>query len=692
MRALPGSLRLVLVVVAAAWAAALALDAAWYSGRSDDVTRAFAEHRLRQLEDVADGVADRLSDVGDDLAFAGRLIQTADDATNRTHELRALIAVVREYRLIEVFGADGQRELVVADPRADVDASVFDEVVRSTAASAALDPGALVSSPRFAGDVGGSLRVFARSLPPSQPGEAAVTLAVLVDMGPLLSSTRLVESNEELGVVLTGGHGRPFSSTDPSIASLLDSPVALQGAPGLATLARDMRAGKRGVIELPPAEDVIKRRASAAEEHEATLAAYVPIAVSDLEHWSLASIGTARGRAVSQRALVLQAALAAGGASVLASLASAALVLGARRAERLRDELKSAVELAHLNELNKRILDTIPTGVCVLVADGTIAGANTAIRDRAGASLEGRGLDAFIGGDDAAAVQALVAETLATQQPRSMVAARVTMFGEPAQANVHCVPIRPPLESAAAILVVEDVTRLRSLEDQLMRAEKLATIGVLAAGVAHEIGTPLGVIRGRAEYVRGKLGEGHPQSDGLAVIVEQIDRISRTIRELLDFARERPKSAASVDLETVASRAVELLRFEAERKKVSLDVDIAAALPPVLADADELQQVVLNLLLNGIDATRAGGRVALRVERDEGAVLLHVVDDGCGIPVALQHRIFDPFYTTKKRGQGTGLGLTVVAQIVQSHGAALEIDSAPGRGSRFTVRWKSAAA
>lgn len=250
---------------------------------------------------------------------------------------------------------------------------------------------------------------------------------------------------------------------------------------------------------------------------------------------------------------------------------------------------------------------------------------------------------------------------------------------------------------------IADQERLKRLAQaqllgaQLVRAEKLATVGVLAAGIAHEIGTPLAVVRGRAEYALGKLGAEHSLARGMQVIVEQIDLVSRTIRQLLDFSRVQPPTTAEpVQVAEVARAVVELLRYEAERRKVALDLHVPDTLPAVAANADELQQAVVNLVMNACHACRPGGHVQLSAQAEEGhaggaaRVRIEVSDDGHGIPAEHRAQVFDPFFTTKKRGQGTGLGLTIAAQIVRNHGGQIELESEPDRGSRVTLLWPSA--
>jgi signal transduction histidine kinase len=280
---------------------------------------------------------------------------------------------------------------------------------------------------------------------------------------------------------------------------------------------------------------------------------------------------------------------------------------------------------------------------------------------------------------------------------RSLLGEPLALFGEEGQYNIHAVPLEARDPEVRTLLVVEDLSNLRALETQLLRAEKLATVGVLAAGIAHEIGTPLGVVRGRAEYVLGKLGAAHAQAAGIGVMIEQIDRVSRTIRQLLDFSRLQPAAVQPVVLAPLTRDVCELLRLEAERRRVRIELDIPEGLPALAADPDQLQQVLVNLTLNACDACGPGGRVRLTAAAPDGSsagawglVTLSVRDDGCGIPPESLNQVFDPFFTTKKRGQGTGLGLTMVAHVVRNHGGRVELESEPGRGTCITLLWPAA--
>jgi two-component system, NtrC family, sensor kinase len=233
--------------------------------------------------------------------------------------------------------------------------------------------------------------------------------------------------------------------------------------------------------------------------------------------------------------------------------------------------------------------------------------------------------------------------------------------------------------------------------DQLRHAERLTTVGKLATGLAHELGTPLNVVTGRARLVADGDVDGEDAKKSARVVIEQAERMTRLIRQLLDFARPRPPSKEPTDLRALAGRVVAMLEPMAQKKGVAVEVEEAADDPTAEVDDGQLQQVVTNLVLNAVQATPAGGRVAIELRRthetapaDVGSrdgtwLRLDVVDTGPGMDAATRARVFEPFFTTKPVGEGTGLGLSVSWGIVREHGGWLSVESTAGAGARFSV-------
>jgi signal transduction histidine kinase len=225
----------------------------------------------------------------------------------------------------------------------------------------------------------------------------------------------------------------------------------------------------------------------------------------------------------------------------------------------------------------------------------------------------------------------------------------------------------------------------------LVRAEKLITVGVLSAGIAHEIGSPLAVIRGRAESVLDH--EDLPtRAEDMQIIIKHIDNISSTIRQLLDFSRRQAVAPSPAALGVALERARALVQWKLAAKGLSLEARVDGDLPRLAADPEQLQQVLVNLLLNACDASDKGQvvHVSARALADR-EVELTVVDRGCGVAAEHMNAVFDPFFTTKKRGEGTGLGLTIVAGIVRNHGGQINLASEAGVGTTVTVRWPTVA-
>ncbi len=237
--------------------------------------------------------------------------------------------------------------------------------------------------------------------------------------------------------------------------------------------------------------------------------------------------------------------------------------------------------------------------------------------------------------------------------------------------------------------------RLESSRDQLRHADRLATVGKLSAGIAHEVGTPLNVITGYAQLIEDECPAPHPANEGAATIRMQALRVAAIIRQLLDFARPRPLVKQSTSLQGLVEQAAHLLETLTRKRGVEVQVGEDRG---VTANVDpaQLQQVVTNLVVNAMHASKPGSVVNLVVEQrratgpmdDVGEreyACIEIRDHGSGMPPEVVERIFEPFFTTKDVGEGTGLGLSVAYGIIREHGGWIAVDSTVGEGSCFTV-------
>lgn len=221
----------------------------------------------------------------------------------------------------------------------------------------------------------------------------------------------------------------------------------------------------------------------------------------------------------------------------------------------------------------------------------------------------------------------------------------------------------------------------------LLHADRLRTVGVLAAGVAHELGTPLNIIGGRARLILRRVTQPARVEADAAVISQQVDRITRIVQAMLDFSRASEPRLERADMGDVVSRAVALLEPLARQRGVGVRVTVHGGPVSATVDPDRIVQVVTNLVLNAVDASPPGGRVEVEVEgRPDAGAVLRVGDTGPGIPEDARARVLEPFFTTKPPGEGTGLGLSIVSRIAQDHGGRLEIGATPAGGALITLR------
>jgi two-component system sensor histidine kinase HydH len=248
-------------------------------------------------------------------------------------------------------------------------------------------------------------------------------------------------------------------------------------------------------------------------------------------------------------------------------------------------------------------------------------------------------------------------------------------------------PLKEPEShiSRGAVVILRDLTMIRELEQKVIVSEKFAALGRLSAGVAHEIRNPLNSIRGFIQYFQKKLALDEEDYRYTDLMLTEVDRLNRVISKLLAYSKPREPRLSIRSADEVLDHCIGVVQLEATEAGVEIVKEQGANdIPLVLMDTDQMTQVFLNILINAIEATPRGGKVVVGCETDgEGHVMIHVADTGEGIPKENLDKLFDPFFSTKKKG--TGLGLAIVKSILEGHGGEIEAESEPGKGTRFTV-------
>ena len=252
--------------------------------------------------------------------------------------------------------------------------------------------------------------------------------------------------------------------------------------------------------------------------------------------------------------------------------------------------------------------------------------------------------------------------------------------------NVAVAPlVSKELRQIGRLIIFDDVTDRDELERRLVQADKLSSIGLLAAGVAHEVNTPLAVISTYAQMLAKQISGDDPKSPLLEKIAKQTFRASEIVNSLLNFSRTGSTELIEVDLNRIIRDTLGLIDHQLRKGSIQTELRLDAGLPPIKGNTGKLQQVFLNLFLNARDAMEAGGTLAVRTWSEGSTARVEVADSGTGIPSENVSRIYDPFFTTKGAKKGTGLGLSVTYGIVREHGGAIEVDSQPGSGAHFQL-------
>lgn len=634
----------------------------------------YGQDREQALSEAARGVAGQVEDIGEDLDLAATLLEDADTTRLAERELHAIATIKREYLVMYARTRVGETTKVTAFGAPNGVAERADAALEQLLTKADNEPGKLHVSTAYtaAGDPAAWYRVFAR-----RPKSHGPVVAVVVDTEVLLARMRLQRDRMSRMLVLDAGRvaagvsDRALSSAVNTRRDVFDPVLGnvSSGADSMHVLGSDLARA----VGLPAADAVVVA---------------VPLVVDSGPPWTLLVAASTQVLQTQEKTVVRR--VLVGGSLVLVLLLSAAAYVlhNTFRARTLRERVRHTDHLAHLTEKAEKILDHIPSGVLALSEDRRVTGVNRWLAERIGSEIVGRRLDeTFESGrpEDVALLVQLVDKALETQVPQTIHCERIALLGSDASLNIRAVPLARGIGDVSVLLVLDDVSELRRIEQRLLHSEKLVTAGQLAAGIAHEVGTPLNVARGRVELSLSHLGTDHDEADNQRVVIDQIDRVTRLIQQLLDYVRPAPTAKQDVDLAQSLHTVAELLAAQASTRAVTLRVD--AAPTRLHADPDQVQQIIVNLALNAIDACERGGQVSLRAGPRDNGVMLAIEDNGHGIPPEVQKQVFDPFFTTKKRGQGTGLGLWVVAQLVRAQSAEIELDSRPGKGTKVRVVW-----
>lgn len=347
-----------------------------------------------------------------------------------------------------------------------------------------------------------------------------------------------------------------------------------------------------------------------------------------------------------------------------------------RRAAALEGEIDQRTrELRQARQLLQLIVDTTPTSLVLLDQDFHVVQANRAAVRAHGGELTGRPCYEALVGREEMCECCPVAEGHNTQH-------RDPRTGEVLDVEGHELSLG---DGEDYLLLVENViTERKKLEARLLHQEKMAAFGLLAAEVAHDMGNPLASIDAQMQLLNEESLPGDAASVVTAVRHE-VKRLHRTLREIVDFARRRRDEACLVSVQSVVDDALRLLRHDRRMRAVTIIEELDPETPPVFVVEDHLMQVVLNLLINAVDAMPEGGTLRIESRGAGESVALRVRDTGVGMDRSVLKQCLEPLYTTKEAGKGTGLGLSISRDIVEAAGGRIELFSSPGQGTSVVV-------
>ncbi|HTR49875.1 MAG TPA: ATP-binding protein [Kofleriaceae bacterium] len=522
------------------------------------------------------------------------------------------------------------------------------------------------------------------------PTDAAV-LAVLRELGAELpfATSESVAAERVLGVLAKLLPGRALAIRALDLRTRDPARAYVRGAP-----LRDHAAGE-GVTLTQPALDRARLKSAVAASARLTAR----------ERWDSPFTGMATGFAIALAAGgelygVLDVGYPPGAEGELAAHDEAAIAPIANGLSIALRTLRLQEDASGLRDYQARLLDSANALIIGIDRSWRITVCNRALLELTGATRDdilGRDVRDFIPADQRPQLTTLFAAALSGQHHAAITVMLPTRRGAPVRTVWSVAPVgragQPGGPIDAIVAIGQDQSKVDLLQQQIVRAERLATLGELAAGVVHELNNPLTSITVYAEYlVRKAEAAGGDAADieKLRRIGASAQRILRFSRDLVQYARPSGREHEAVDLSAVVRQSVSICEHLVERGGIALSVDLDPELPIVQAVGGQLEQVLINLITNAVHATEArgvdGGKVAVRARKGEaGAIVLEVADSGPGVPEDHRERIFEPFFTTKPDGKGTGLGLPIVRNIVEQHRGQISVERSELGGALFRV-------
>jgi two-component system sensor histidine kinase HydH len=334
--------------------------------------------------------------------------------------------------------------------------------------------------------------------------------------------------------------------------------------------------------------------------------------------------------------------------------------------------------LADMELYTKNVIESMPAGLITLDVHGRVVSCNTkaeAITGKKFAELAGKRL-------------ADEMPSCPTQSPESS-----QLIDEPVECSHdgETIPVKVSSSkligkdgiATGMVLIIRDVREVQAMEEKLERSRRLAALGRMATGIAHEIRNPLSTLRGFAQLFKNKFEENETEQEYATLMIDEIDRLNRTISELLQFARPREPEIQDFPLGPLLNKAAQLLEDDFRGQGINLNLTLPTNGITMSADPDLVLQVIINLLKNSIEASDKGDSISLSTEIVDKSLIINIEDTGKGMNAEQKTKMFDPFYTTRKTG--TGLGLAIVHQIMSQHQARTEVASEPDQGTRISL-------